>query len=147
MATLDIRRAPTCPGKSECPIFKDPDSIVRFFNLNHSKPVRFEDLMVSVLISKKFYRSKGCPFSIAGEGKKERFKRAICHLQCEGNYSTIAVSEGIGFSKTRVHQLEKSAMRKLRRKIAKELNGSLNELLSGTVEDILNPRFADSGVV
>lgn len=136
------RPVPICPGKGACPIFSTADLILSFFHLERDG-ASFENLMLAMQIAKKFQAARTCPFAIKGEGKRESFRNTVCKLRCEGTYSTTAVSTGVGFSKTRVHQLEKSGMTKLKRRLVRTFNGSLEDVLRGVPIDASIHQLAD----
>lgn len=129
---------PICPGKGACPIFSTTDQVISHFKLERNGAIGFQELMLIMMITKKFRKVSSCPFAVQGATKRESFRNTICKLRCEGSYSTGAVSESVGFSKTRVHQLEKSGMRKIRRKLERDSDGdTLADLIHSQVGSAL----------
>jgi len=116
---MTIKLITPCTGKAKCPFFKSPETLLSAMEEKQD----FKNLMMAMEIKKSWNRCADCPFKIkVGEdGDGESFHNAICGLVSQPPFSMDAVSRGTGYSKTRVAQIEYTAMRKLKRALGKQV--------------------------
>lgn len=114
---MSIKLIVACVGKESCGIFKSPETLLDALGLPHD----FANTMAAIEIAKRWKRVASCPFKVkmstAGDG--ENLRKAICSLASRPPFSMDAVSRGTGYSKTRVAQIEYTAVRKMRRVLGK----------------------------
>lgn len=114
---MAIRLITACAGKGSCTVFKTPESLLGILELPHD----FSNLMAAIEIVKRWKKVLGCPFKVkqSTSGDGEHLRRAICSVASKPPFSMDAVSRATGYSKTRVAQIEYTAVRKLRRALGK----------------------------
>jgi hypothetical protein len=114
---MSIKMITQCKGKESCTVFRTPEALLQVLGLHPD----FANMMAAIEIVKKWRSSAGCPFKVKMStlGDREHLRRAICSLASKPPFSMDAVSRGTGYSKTRVAQIEYTAIRKARRVLGK----------------------------
>lgn len=114
---MSIKLITPCDGKDKCGFFKSPETLLAAMESKRD----FKSLMTAMEIKKSWDRCSECPFRIKMDNRDaEGFHKAICGLVSKPPFSMDAVSRGTGYSKTRVAQIEYTAMRKLKRALGKK---------------------------
>ena len=115
---MKIKLLTNCPGKSKCSIFRSAENLLDRLG----EKMDFRKMMTAVEVVAQWKSMHGCPFAViqAEDDEDEFFHHAICSLESEPPFSMEAVSRGTGYSKTRVAQIEYSAIRKFRKALSKE---------------------------
>lgn len=123
---MSIKLIVQCVGKESCGVFTSPEALLMALTL----PMDFANMMAAIEIVKRWRRVSGCPFKVkqSTTGDRENLRKAICSLASRPPFSMDAVSRGTGYSKTRVAQIEYTAVRKMKRVLGKATFE--NEMLS-----------------
>jgi hypothetical protein len=110
---MSLKMITACTGKDSCNIFKSPETLLRALEF----PFDFSNLMAAIEIVKKWRKVATCPFRVkmSTSGDGENLRKAICSVASKPPFSMDAVSKATGYSKTRVAQIEYTAIRKAKR--------------------------------
>lgn len=123
-----------CSGKAACPVFSSPEDFLDAMTLPHD----FANLMTSIEIVKRWRACSGCPFKVhaSPEGATDDdLRRPICSLASRPPFSMDAVSRATGYSKTRVAQIEYTAIRKMKQKLGPSMAAVVGGEDEGAEED------------
>lgn len=114
---MSIKLIPPCTGKDSCAVFESPESLLDTLRLPHD----FQGFMAAMEIVKRWKRCAGCPFQVYQStlGDGEDLRKPLCSIAADPPYSMDAISRATGYSKTRVAQIEYTAVRKLKRVLGK----------------------------
>lgn len=115
---MKIKLLTNCPGKKDCPVFASAESLLETLG---ERP-DFRKLMIASETIESWTKMKYCLFQVAQceEEEDEFFHQPICSIKSKPPFSMEAVSRGTGYSKTRVAQIEYSAIRKFRKNLSRK---------------------------